>query len=247
MRKIEFIVDNNKLQGTVISPQKLLGKNPAILFVHGWTSHKKRSYQYAEGLAKLGYLSLLFDMRGHGESEGDINKALIKEFLDDVLAAFDYLSKLEGVDKDDISVVGSSFGSYLGALLTTKRKVKSLSLRVPADYRDEDFNKSKMQRSGSENPEIVAWRAKPKKPDETYALKAINDFNGKVLIIESELDDVVPHQTIQNYIDAVKDKRNLTHIVMKNAPHSTSEGPFRDQVEQILVDWFGENNRAEFV
>lgn len=242
MNKVEFTVGKIKLKGTLIIPQKLLAKNPVILFIHGWTSHKERSYQYANGLARLGYISFLFDMRGHGESDGDINKALIKEFLDDVLAAYDYLVKSKNVDPENISVVGSSFGGYLGALLTTKRKVNRLSLRVPADYRNEDFDQSKMQRSGSENPEIFAWRAKPKKPEETFALKAINNFDGYVQIIESELDDVVPHGTIQNYINAVKDKSKLKHVVMKGAPHSIQERKFRDKVEKILVDWFGSSS-----
>ena len=91
MRRIEFTVGDLKLKGSLILPQKLLDKNPAILFVHGWTSHKERSYQYANGLAKLGYISFLFDMRGHGESDGNINTTTTKEFLDDVLAAYYYL------------------------------------------------------------------------------------------------------------------------------------------------------------
>lgn len=239
MKKIEFSVNNYKLRGVIISPQELKTKNPAILFIHGWTSEKERSYQYASGLAKLGYICFLFDMRGHGESEGDINKAFIKEFLDDVLAAYDYFVKVKGVNQENISIIGSSFGGYLAALLTTKRRVKRLALRVPADYPDNTFNKSKMQNSGSENASVVAWRTKPKKPSETFALNAIHNFNGEVLVIESEKDDVVPHESVQNYLNAVKDKSKLTHIVMKGAPHSTKEGPFRDKVEQILVDWFG--------
>jgi esterase/lipase len=62
------------------------------------------------------------------------------------------------------------------------------------------------------------------------------------LIIESEKDDSVPHQTILNYVNAVKDKSKLTHILMKGAPHSIKEGKFRDEVERILVDWFKKIN-----
>jgi esterase/lipase len=189
-------------------------------------------------LAKLGYISFLFDMQGHGESEGDINTATTKEFLDDVLAAYDYFMKVEGVDTENVGVVGSSFGGYLGILLSEKRNVKRLALRVPADYPNDAFDKSKMVTSGGDNPVVIAWRAKPKDVHGTYALDALSKFTGDMLIIESEKDIVVPHQSIQNYINVIPDRDRLTHVVMKNAPHSAPAGPFRNIVEHTLVDWF---------
>lgn len=238
MKRIEFLVDGNNLKGILIFPEKLKYENPAILFIHGWTSMKERSYQYADGLAKLGYISLMFDMRGHGESEGNINTATIKEFLDDVLAAYDYLIKVKGVDRENIGVVSSSFGCYLATLLSAKRNVKKLVIRAPADYPNEDFDKPKMQTSGSDNLLVTAWREKPKNSSETFALESVSDFDGEILIIESEKDDTIPRQTIQNYENAVKDKNKLTHVVVENAPHSIKDGPFKNKVEEILIDWF---------
>lgn len=239
MQDFSFTSDGIKLDGTIFYPTVKKEKYPAILFVHGWTSERKRSFQYAKSLSKLGYLCLVFDMRGHGTSEGDINKATTKEFLDDVLAAFDYLTKVKGVDGKNITAVASSFGCYLIALLTEKRKVKNLILRAPADYPNNVFTKHAALNSAIANPAVVAWRAQERKPDETLALSAVAKFPGNILVIESENDDMVPHQTTLNYMNAVKDKSKLTHIVMKNAPHSIKEGPFRDKVERILVKWFG--------
>jgi len=239
VNNFSFTSDNLRLDGTIFKPADEKGKHPAILFVHGWTGERKNSFQYAKSLAKMGYICLLFDMRGHGTSEGDINKATIKEFFDDVLTAYDYLLKVKGVDKENISAVGSSFGGYLVTLLTTKRNIRRLVLRVPADYPNSDFEKSKMQTSGGEDPAVYAWRNQPKKPGETFALEAICNFKGEILIIESEKDDIVPHQVMENYINAIKDESKLTHIVMENAPHSIKEGHFRDEVERILVKWFG--------
>lgn len=237
MKDIEFTVDGLKLKGNIFYPQNTKAKNPAILFIHGWTSEKKRSFQYAEALTKLGYIIMLFDMRGHGISEGNINIATPKEFLRDCVAAYDYCSSINGVDKDNISVVSSSFGGYLSSMLASKRKIKNLALRVPADYANDTFEKPKMGNAG-ENPDVFKWRLIPKKHNETFALQALHDFDSNILIIESEKDAIVPHQILQNYIDAVKDKNKLTHTVMKDAPHSIKEGPFRDEVTKILVDWF---------
>jgi len=237
MNDFSFNSDNYRLDGTLFYPSSKKDTYPAILFVHGWTSKRARSFQYAGSLADLGYLCMLFDMRGHGTSQGDINKATTKEFLDDVLAAYGYLSEVKGVDPENISVVGSSFGCYLIALLSEKRKIKNLVLRAPADYPNEAFEKIKKVVSGDE-PDVVKWRNQPKQPAETFALEAIHNFEGNVLIIESEKDRRIPHQTVLNYMNAIKDKSKLNYVLMKNAPHSIKEGPFRDEVERILVEWF---------
>jgi uncharacterized protein len=241
MEDILFEVDGLKLRGNIFYPENPKEKNPAILFVQGWTGNRKRSIQYAEALAKLGYICMLYDNRGHGESGGDIKIFTIKEFLDDVIAAYDYLSKIKGVDIENISAVGSSFGGYLVSLLSQKKDVKNLVLRVPADYSNTDFEKIKYVQDVKELAAIIEWRKIPKKANETYALNAINRFSGNVLIIESEYDDMVPHQTIQNYINAVVNKEKLTYVLMKDAPHSIKEGIFRDEVTRILVDWFKTN------
>lgn len=238
MQNTSFKVDNLKLDATIFYPSTKKDKNPAILFVHGWTSEKERSYQYAEALSKLGFICFLFDMRGHGKSEGDIKEFTIREFLDDVLAAYDYLVTVDEVDKDNISAIGSSFGSYLIALLCEKRSVRNLSMRVPADYPNEEFEQMKYKASGSYNPHIVSWRSKERNPYETFALQALYKFNGNIQIIESEKDTIVPHQTIQNYINAITDKSKLTHIVIKDAPHSIKDGLFKDEVERVLTEWF---------
>ena len=218
MKPIEFTVDNHKFKGTLFFSSKSKNKKPGDSFYPGLDRRKERSYQYAEALAKLGYLSFLFDGRGHGKSEGNIRTVTTREFLDDVLQTYDYFTKIEGVDKENISIVGSSYGGYLATLLTAKRNVKRLALRVPADYPNEAFDKSKVQTSGTDNPDIFAWRAHVRNSDETFALKAIANFDGQILIVESEKDTVVPHETVQNYANAVKDKSKLTHTIIKDAP-----------------------------
>lgn len=95
---------------------------------------------------------------------------------------------------------------------------------------------------GQDNFDIMGWRSEQRGPSGTYALKALHDFEGGVLLIESEKDDRICHQTIENYANAVKDKSKLTHVIMSGAPHSIKDGPFKDQVTEILVGWFGDKN-----
>ncbi len=180
---------------------------------------------------------MLFDLRGHGESDGDLETLTSNDFLLDVTTAYDLLAKTQGVDSNNMSIVGSSKGGYLAAILSSKRSARNLVLRVPADYPDNTFDKPRWDFSG-DNPDVLKWRSIPRSWSETRALSAVHKFAGNILIIESEKDDLVPHTILENYRKAVPNEKRLTYILMKGAPHSIQEGPFRDQVEQILVDWF---------
>lgn len=229
-----FQSNGNRLDATVF-PSDRSGKG--VLFVPGWTSERPRSFQYARSLADIGYTCFLVDLSGHGTSEGNRDLLTNKDFLDDVVNSFDYFSALPQIDKDRISAIGSSFGGYLAALLSSRRGLDNLVLRAPADYPNDHFEKLKAS-VGGDNPEIMEWRSQPRNPDSTFALDAINNFNGRILIIESEKDDRIPHQTIVNYANAIKDQSKLSHVLLKDAPHSLHEGRFRDEVTRVLVDWF---------
>ena len=222
-REVSFTVGKDRLKGTLFDPRLSKPKNPAILFIHGWTSNRGRYQKLAQKLSDLGYVVLTFDMRGHGNSDGNIELQTRNDFIDDVIASYDFLSQQEGVDPRKISVVGSSLGSYLAAVLAGKRRTYTLVLRAPANYPNEGFEKPQYKHSN--DVEILKWRYKVSNPNDTISLRALNDFNGEVLIVESGNDEVIPPQTVKNYINAVKDKKKVHHIVMPGAPHSLSESP----------------------
>jgi len=238
MQKISFIVAGQKLQGTLIYPEKIRAKNPAILFLHGWRSSEQYLLARAEGLAKLGFVCLTFNMRGSATSEGDITKLTRQDFLQDALTAYDYLANLKEVDKEKISVIGSSFGAYLACLLSGKRNIRNLVLRVPANYPDEGFDKPQIDFSGDNNPDVLRWRFNSLTKEKTLALKVLHNFSGNILIVESEKDELIPHQTIESYINAVRDKSQLTHTVMEGADHAMHDENFLLLYNEILIKWF---------
>ncbi|HVZ12710.1 MAG TPA: alpha/beta fold hydrolase [Patescibacteria group bacterium] len=229
--------DGFKLATTLFVPKDAKEKNPAILFIPGWTGQRVRNIQYAESLVKLGYICFLVDLRGHGESEGDINQVTHEQLFSDVLKAYDHLAKLDGVDPDNISAIGSSMGGYLVAILASKRKLKNIVLRVPANYPRDTFTKL-ARLVGSDNPGVLEWRMEKREPKDTLALESIHNFDGNILILESEFDESVPQPTLHNFRDAVKDPSKLTYHVLKGAPHSIKEGKFRDMVDHEYTDWF---------
>ena len=61
-------------------------------------------------LNELGYVTLRFDMRGCGESEGEHGRVICLEQVEDTRNALTFLADHPAVDPERIGVIGSSFG-----------------------------------------------------------------------------------------------------------------------------------------
>ena len=110
-------------------------------------------------------------------------------------------------------------------------------MRVPANYKDADFDQPKLG-LGHDDAELMRWRHLKMGAVETKSLRALHVFKGPVQIVEAEYDDAVPHQTVQNYIDAVADKNQLEYNFMKEWPHSLGDDPQRNkQFQEMLLNW----------
>jgi len=75
-------VNNQQLAALILSQPDFPTPRPAILVLHGWTSSKKRYIDRVAPLVELGYICLLFDMRGHGESDGELKNFSRKDHLE---------------------------------------------------------------------------------------------------------------------------------------------------------------------
>ncbi len=87
-----------------------------VILVHGLNSNRTGdgALDLASSLFDLGFTVLLFDMRGHGESDGDRLSAGYFERWD-VLGAFDFLVR-RGVPPGRIGVLGWSMGAAAALL-----------------------------------------------------------------------------------------------------------------------------------
>jgi pimeloyl-ACP methyl ester carboxylesterase len=228
---VDIAVDDEHIEGTVIAPQT---SSPGVLFVHGWGGNQQQYLARARTIAALGCVCIAFDLRGHGGTEEQQETVTREENLNDVIAAYDALAGQPGVDSASIVVVGSSYGGYLAAILTSLRPVRWLALRVPALYKDEDWAlpKVELKKYG-----LAAFRRGPVKPDENRALRACAGFEGDVLIVESEHDDIIPHPVFENYIAALKKARSLTYRVIEGADHGLSKPQWQEAYTALLVSW----------
>ncbi len=88
-------------------------RRPAFLVLHGFGSNKSsgNSRGPANMFCDWGYVTMHFDMRGCGESDGEFGRILCLDQVADTSAALAYLAGRDEVDGARIGALGSSFGA----------------------------------------------------------------------------------------------------------------------------------------
>src|SRR5215218_4540789 len=229
--QVDIPVDDQQISGTLVTPATVL---PGVLFLHGWGGSQQQYLARAREIAALGCVCLTVDLRGHAGTEAQKETVTRADNLSDVLAAYDTLVRYPAVDQNAIAVVGSSYGGYLAVILSSLRPVRWLALRVPALYRDEDWQlpKHDLKKYG-----LDAFRRGTVSPDQNRALGACAAFEGDVLIVESEHDDIIPHPVIANYMAAFEKAHSVMYRVIEGADHGLSEEPWQQAFTTLLVNW----------
>jgi uncharacterized protein len=229
MKSLSLASHGRKLSARLYQPVQPSGK--AVLVLHGYYGNQASHQRNAEALCNLGFTCLTVDLSGHGDSEGVLDDLSINDHLQDVLTAYDCLAAQDGVRTDSIAAFGSSYGAFLSVLLGAERAVSNLLLRVPALYQDTlfDFPHKEWDRPGLEQ-----FRRNVVPTTLSRTLRALHDFAGSVLIVESEHDEQVPHSIIAAYAG------NIQHgsvVVMPGAKHSLQDAASQQTFLQILTVW----------
>ena len=162
--------------------------------------------------------------------------------LADVVAAYDHLAANVDVDAGRIAVGGSSYGGYLAAILTSLRPVRWLALRAPALYQDEGWLTPKLQ---LHTQSLAEYRRRPVTPKENRALAACAEYEGDVLVVESEHDEIIPPASVASYRAACQQAHSLTYRVMRGADHGLTAPAAQREYTQLFCGWISELAFAE--
>jgi len=235
LETIELAVEQERISGTVLSPPSQL---PGVLFVHGWGGSQEHDLVCAREAAGIGCVCLTFDLRGHESTARHWEKVNRPQNLADLLAAYDWLAARPNVDPGAIAVVGISYGGYLAALMTAQRPVRWLALRSPAIYRDEGWERPKLQLHI--DTDLVAYRQQRIDWHDNAVLRACAHYHGHALLVAAEHDTVVPQPVIDNYANAFHNTRSLTRRVIEGADHAFSQKTAQKAYQAILVKWLAE-------
>jgi len=114
-RNVTFKSDRLTISGIIETPKGMKPgeRRAAFLVLHGFGSNKSSNNCRlpAAMLNELGYVTLRFDMRGCGESEGERGNLICLEQVSDTSNAVTFMREQPEVVPDKIGLIGSSFGA----------------------------------------------------------------------------------------------------------------------------------------
>mgnify|MGYP000212266032 CR=1 FL=1 len=126
------------LKGTMTIPEGTGEKHPAVLMIAGsgkvdrdGNAGKALKNAYTELIDRvggMGFVTLRYDKRGVGESEGQYYQTGMWDLVDDVLSAVEFLKQQPSVDPENIILMGHSEGCMLAEAANAKRPVAGLIL-----------------------------------------------------------------------------------------------------------------------
>lgn len=112
--------DGLHLAGTIVEPETAAER--AVVLVHGGGVTREEGgffARLADGLAEAGVVSLRFDLRAHGQSEGRREEMTLSGILNDIAVALAEVRAATGAAS--VSLLGTSFGGGVAAYYAAQR------------------------------------------------------------------------------------------------------------------------------
>ena len=117
---VTFLTDDGlTLHGWYLCPARPAAPRDAIIICHGFAMNRNELLDLAHSLRERGHAVLVFDLRAHGDSEGDRSTIGLRE-ADDIGAAIGFLKGRAELAGLPIGVAGISMGAA-AALLAAAR------------------------------------------------------------------------------------------------------------------------------
>ncbi len=111
--KIGFYSDGLRIAGVLFEPDDAQDRScPAIVLCQGMIGIKEYFWfpEIGRQFARDGFVALIWDYRGVGESEGERGRLYPQEQAEDIRNALTYLETNPKVDPDRLALIGWSFG-----------------------------------------------------------------------------------------------------------------------------------------
>ena len=173
-------------------------------------------------LSEFGYVTLRFDMRGCGKSEGEFGRVICLEQVEDLGNALTFLARHPTVDPDRIGVIGSSFGAAVAVYSG------GTDPRIAAVISNGGWGHGERKFRG-QHPTPEAWAKFTAMLEEGRTYRA---RTGKSLMVPR--DDIVP---IPDRVRQKLEKQNVTMLAPNSVemfPAETAQSMFDFRAEEVV-------------
>lgn len=132
VNKISFKSQGHNLAGLLIIPENYnpTQKYPTVIFSGPFNQVKEQTGAiYGEKLAKKGYITLVFDHLGYGDSEGKVrNNEKSSWKMEGIRDSISFLGTLNVVNRDQLFGLGvCASGGYMPIVATTDKRLKAIA------------------------------------------------------------------------------------------------------------------------
>ena len=238
-------VDEITLRGRVFSEAAPLPR-PGVLILHGiprdQTSSRDDSYpQLARRLARLGWLAVLFNFRGTGESGGNFH---LLGWDHDLTAVTQYARQNFAVDPARLAVLGFSGGAaaaiYNAAHNPLIRAVVAVSSPAEFNFVEPDlqtwiqrFREIGLFRDPGFPGSISDWENEFK---EMSPIRWVDQISPRpILFLHGKSDEVVPKEHARRLFEKAKDPKELSIL---EGGHRLKHSPLAlDKAISWLESW----------
>ncbi|MEO8288920.1 MAG: alpha/beta hydrolase [Chloroflexota bacterium] len=214
-----------------------------IIVCHGFGSCKENYAHFGEMAAEEGFAALILDLRGHGESGGEVDANI----FNDVAAALHYLQTRPEVNPMSIAVQGSSMGGWLA--LHTAAHLRDISPVVAYCPSNEStltilMEEVAMVQRGHSSPLVPTKAPRVNVNSMTQLLYRLDLIKvarriepRPLLIVQCENDQVVPPHLSQRLYDAVKEPKALW-LLPRGSHNFAQHDP---DTNRRVLEWLAES------
>jgi dipeptidyl aminopeptidase/acylaminoacyl peptidase len=225
---------------------------PLVVMAHGHGGTRNEAGGFtrvAEGLATLGIASIRMDFPGCGDSTESFRLNTLGNMLDDIQASRDFALTRSNINRERVGLFGFSMGGRLVLLLSSLDKsYKAIATWAPAGANGADSEVDFLgggdaytdlrKRAMSEGfvPFTTQWGQDQELSAEWFRdmeqsnpLDAVREFEGPLLVLSGDLDDVVLPRITEGVIAAAVSSPDVVRHVVKGADHGL--GLFTDEFD----------------
>lgn len=207
--------DRLQLAGWFVPPDPA-SDGATLVLLHGVRNQRQEMLLQAAMLHRYGYGALLFDLRAHGESEGDTSTLGYAEVAD-LRGAVDYLLARPEVNPERIGVMGHSMGGAISirgaARIPEIRAVVAQSAYTSVEDNVADGVRALLRLPPGLFAPLVVWLGERETGLELRQVRPVDDVSGiaprAILIVQGGQDPAVPPENGQRLYEAAGEPKEF--------------------------------------
>lgn len=128
--------NGERLYSVLVEPRNARGARPAIVCAHAFGGSFRDTLDFAESMARAGYVAAAIDFRGgssRSQSEGEVENASVATMTRDIESVVAEVRSLRSVDSDNVFVMGQGEGASAAMRVAASRgdAIRGLILCYP--------------------------------------------------------------------------------------------------------------------